>query len=224
MREAGISVRAVHTSFGDRERSFRRPRGLSGWMLEQLLDPDGRLHPVLCAVRDDPELDLQIRDDFLNIYYRGGNLMEIRQPASGAKTLKARFDSKYIQTASVSPWKTAPDEGERQVHASLLAAPDLLDERDLRSVEHVRRHVGSFALRKAAMRANKKPGRRPKPELEAQQGVVSGNNHSADNNYLICDTEYTFRCESHGSPVGSTWWLRIGHVQGIPRPRRGLRS
>jgi hypothetical protein len=108
MREAGISTRAVRTSSGDRERSFRRPRGLSGWMLEQLLDPDGCLHPDLRAVRDDPELDLQIRDDFLNIYNRGGNLMEIRQSASGAKTLKARFDSKYIQTPSVSPWRIAP--------------------------------------------------------------------------------------------------------------------
>ena len=77
-----------------------------------------------------------------------------------------------------------------------MATPDLLDERDLSSVEDVRRHVGSFALRKAAMRANKKPGRRPKPESsKPSKGWCWPTTSSADNDYLICDTEYTFRCE-----------------------------
>jgi hypothetical protein len=56
-------------------------RGLLPWMLEQFVDPGGILHPVLVAVREDPQqrLDLQIRCRYVDIYYCGAKLMVIAQ-------------------------------------------------------------------------------------------------------------------------------------------------
>ena len=54
------------------------------------------------------------------------------------------------------------------------------------------RHLRSFDDRKVVMRGCKT--KHPKPEREAQQRMVDANNGSADNEFLICDIEYTFRC------------------------------
>jgi hypothetical protein len=73
------------------------PRGLSEWMLGQFTNRDGLLYPVLSAVRSDATLDLQIRDFYVNVYYRGTNLMDISDSRSGTHQLRTHFDKKYIQ-------------------------------------------------------------------------------------------------------------------------------
>ena len=72
------------------------PRRLTDWMLDQFASADGLLHPLLLEVQEDPDLDLQIRDHYVNIYYHGSNLMEIRQSGRTAERLTTKFDEKYL--------------------------------------------------------------------------------------------------------------------------------
>jgi len=74
-------------------------------MLKQFVADDGLLHPVLVAVREDPDLDLQIRDHYVNVYYRGSSLMKIRQPARTGSRLKTRFDKKYLPELADNTWQ-----------------------------------------------------------------------------------------------------------------------
>jgi len=56
----------------------------------------GVLKPLLERVREDETLMLAIRDDYINIYYRGGNIFEIRRrPHLGQ--YEVRFDQKYAK-------------------------------------------------------------------------------------------------------------------------------
>jgi hypothetical protein len=52
-------------------------RGLSIKFMKDLLEPEGKLHPLLERVKIDHSLMLAIRDGYLNIYYRGGNIVRI---------------------------------------------------------------------------------------------------------------------------------------------------
>ena len=166
------------------------PRGLSEWMLGQFTDHDGLLYPVLAAVHSDATLDLQIRDLYVNIYYRGTNLMEIAESRSGTHQLRSHFDKKYIQKYADNPWPEPPSAEELGVH-EWLDAHEVLGSRRLIDAADVARHVASISYRKAAMDASKK--RRPKRERQIQQEIVRLNNSSVDNEYVVCDFEYSFR-------------------------------
>jgi hypothetical protein len=50
-------------------------RGLSNKFINDL--KIGILNPFLIAVMDDDKLNLEIRNNYINIYYRGGNLLRI---------------------------------------------------------------------------------------------------------------------------------------------------
>lgn len=52
-------------------------RVLSDKFLNDLCSPDGVLYPILMAVRKDSDLSLQIRNNYINIYYYGGNVIKI---------------------------------------------------------------------------------------------------------------------------------------------------
>lgn len=57
------------------------------------LKPDGVLSPLREAVTLDPSLCLELRGTYINVYYRGGNLMKVEQAASG---YTFSFDEKYF--------------------------------------------------------------------------------------------------------------------------------
>lgn len=164
------------------------PRGLSEWMLDQFAEADGLLQQVLVVVRNDPQLDLQIRKHYVNIYYRGSSLMEIRQPARTGKRLTTRFDKRYLPEFAKRPWPATAEE--EQAH-EWLKAHDVLGLLDLADAADVRRHLASFPYRKAAIGAWLE--RRPKLERQAQQEIVRLNNAAAGGEYLICDIEYAFK-------------------------------
>ena len=47
-------------------------RKLSNSFMNDLMLADGRLYPILDRVRQDETLMLAIREDYINVYYRGG--------------------------------------------------------------------------------------------------------------------------------------------------------
>lgn len=50
----------------------------------------GRLNKILVIIQKDKELDLQIRNDYFNIYYHGGNILRVNSESS------IHFDEKYF--------------------------------------------------------------------------------------------------------------------------------
>lgn len=141
-------------------------RGLSQSYMEAL--KEGILHPLLELVKNDHTLDLEIRENYFNIYYRGGNLIRV-------KVKKTKF----------VPWFDAKYFSKRRTRK-----PDLptifKDESD------VAKWIDAFPQMKREMdyyftQINK-------DEREFQQLVVRENNISRIANgtdYYICDIEYS---------------------------------
>ena len=65
---------------------------LGGSFLHDL--KDGILAPLTDAVLSDSTLCLELRGDYINVYYRGGSLMKIKKSGD---TYKVRFDKKYFK-------------------------------------------------------------------------------------------------------------------------------
>lgn len=130
---------------------------------------NGNLQPVLERVRKDNTLMLAIRQNYINIYYRGGNILKITEEA-GAYT--CYFDSKY-------------DLSEENEKYNSLMLPDKISTRD-----DTKKWVSGIPQLKELMDfwLNKNP----KNEREFQQVVVRENNNSGISNeteYFITDIE-----------------------------------
>ena len=70
-----------------------QPRQISDTMLSAFLN--GELTPLLKAVQSDDTLDLELRGNSVNIYYRGGSLFKITEKH---KTYTIFFDTNYCTT------------------------------------------------------------------------------------------------------------------------------
>jgi hypothetical protein len=143
------------------------PRGLSERFLSDL--KDGFLAALLERVKADRSLCLEIREDYVNIYYRGGNLLKVSRVPDG---YVAFFDPEY-----------ASGDG-----GALSAAMPAVA---LRSAEEVAVWIGVFPTLKQAM--DLYLGRHPKEEREAQQSILRENNFggvSRATDYFVCDIEY----------------------------------
>ncbi|MDR0454816.1 MAG: hypothetical protein LBH05_08400 [Deferribacteraceae bacterium] len=64
--------------------------------IEALKKDEGVLNPILRLVRDDKSLMLCIREDYINIYYNGGNIMKISGNSKGER-YTVEFDKKYLK-------------------------------------------------------------------------------------------------------------------------------
>ena len=71
-------------------------RELSSTFMTDLLT--GSLKNVLAFIQKDNTLDLEIREKFVNIYYRGGNVLRITE--IGVNSYHFGFDSNYLPTKS----------------------------------------------------------------------------------------------------------------------------
>ena len=134
----------------------------------------GVLMPILRLAKLDSTLCLEIRNNYINIYYRGGNIIRIeeKQEVSGEerRKFKAKFDRKYLDRDSTK----VPDlpgnlDGPKDIEAWVDAIPFLKHEMDLWFGEH------------------------SKNEREFQQLMVRENNFGSSaksTDYFICDIEY----------------------------------
>lgn len=88
-------------------------RGISPQFMKDL--KGGVLSPLLELVKADPTLDLQIRDGYINIYYRGGSLLRVeekkgvyvpffdQEKQSGTKGYSAQLKALFKKTACPLP-------------------------------------------------------------------------------------------------------------------------
>lgn len=127
----------------------------------------GLLHPVLQLVKRDSTLCLEIREDYINIYYRGGNIMKIMESNGD---FSASFDRKYLnQEKTRVPVLPKALHLLRNVQQWLDVIPLLKHEMDLWFGKH------------------------PKNEREFQQLIVrenNFNNSAKSTDYFVCDIEY----------------------------------
>ena len=147
-------------------------RGLSHSFIDALKSHAGLgLSRFVDAIKQDQTLDLEIRNDYINIYYRGGNLIKLEE---NRDKYIASFDRKYILTPTNTrlPIKIGNQvlEGYPDVSAWIDAIPDIKLEMDHWFSVH------------------------PKNEREFQQLIVRENNFSRTakgTDYFICDIEYS---------------------------------
>jgi hypothetical protein len=164
---AGIhKLRDVHQWRGD-ERKRPGMRGLSQRFMNDLRE--GVLAPLRNRVLADRSLCLEIREEYVNIYYRGGNLLRL---STGPGGYLAFFDREYAKedgSALVQAFPCASIKTGNDVDAWLGVMPVLKQTMDL------------FL------------GRHPKEEREAQQLILRDNNNggmSRATDYYVCDIEY----------------------------------
>ncbi|MDH4247143.1 MAG: hypothetical protein OEW39_04940 [Deltaproteobacteria bacterium] len=138
------------------------PRGLSEIFMSDLIT--GLLRPILERVQKDKSLCLEIREDYINIYYRGGNLLKISKESVGY-TLS--FDKNYLEN---------PD-------MLILPSPKIAEISELanwlQTLPNLKQAIDLYAKNTS--------------EREFQQLVVRDNNFGSiarSTDYYICDIEY----------------------------------
>ena len=150
-----------------------KKRGLSERFMKDIKDV-GPLHPLLTRLRGDTTLDLQIRENYLNIYYRGGSLLRVapvpRRPSTYVFDFNTNYTAAKTRTSLDLPNPTVLSiDG---VEAWERAIPRLKDTMDLWFGKH------------------------PKDERALQQMVVWENNDcpwANGTDYFILDIEYDSR-------------------------------
>lgn len=80
-------------------------RELSKDFLNNLKSAKGLLHPILERVKQDDTLMLAIRDNYINIYYRGGSLLKVKE--QGKDSYQSSFDDQYNKSEKKTPRFTA---------------------------------------------------------------------------------------------------------------------
>ncbi len=135
----------------------------------------GILFPLLQRIRHDDTLSLEIRNGYVDIYYRGGRLLGLHEQTKGALSFGTMFDEAYL--ANVPDCPLVP---------SAVAPP-----RTIKTREDGTKWVDALATHKQAMDIHF--SRHTKIEREYQQAVVRDNNRhvSGDlSDYCVVDIEY----------------------------------
>ena len=142
-------------------------RALSELFVDDLSKPDGLLFPILERVKKDDTLMIAIRENYINVYYRGGNFLKLTEQCKGA--YYSFFDEKYNIAQ-----QDCPD------------SPNTITSQD-----DAKKWLVSFPARKSIM--DDFFAEHPKPEREFQQLVARENNNSGISNeseYFISDIEF----------------------------------
>jgi hypothetical protein len=146
-------------------------RGLSQKFLGALKEEDGILHAVLKRIQNDDTLMLAIRNGYINIYYRGGNLLKITEKKDNR--YEAHFDENY-------------DLSEERARVRGLSLP-----KNITELAHIEKWVSSIPYLKEIMDFWFR--KHPKQEREFQQLIQRENNRSSISNeteYFIIDIEF----------------------------------
>ena len=143
---------------------------------------EGVLAPLLKRVKEDTSLDMEIRQEYINIYYRGGNLLEVSKGSKGAG-YSAFFNPEYVP-----------------------AIRPLLPSSRISSVSDVEKWLAQIPAIKNAM--DLYFGKKRKAERASQQMVVYENNASpwaGGTDYFIVDIEYDNHIGARFDLVALRW-------------------
>jgi hypothetical protein len=146
-------------------------RGITQKFEDQL--KSGILQPLLQRVQHDDTLNLEIRNGYVDIYYRGGRLLGIHAQANADK-FSTYFDERYCNV--------------KEEYRPILPERPC---RVITSADHARAWVDAFAFYKQVM--DIRFSEHPKLEREYQQAVVRDNNRHASgkaSDYVVIDVEY----------------------------------
>ena len=142
-------------------------RELSVSFFDDLVNDNGLLHTVLEQVKKDDTLMLAIRDGYINIYYRGGNILRIEE--QGNSKYKPFFDEQYNKAGRTVPVLTGSIK-------SLADAEEWVE-----AFPHLKEIMDYYFSGKS------------RPEREFQQLVARENNFSTISNeseYFVTDIEF----------------------------------
>jgi hypothetical protein len=159
-------------------------RQLSSSFMNDLIEPSASLFPVLARLKVDQTLMLAIRDGYINIYYRGGNLLRVREMKGGV--YEATFDENYNVSGK-----------------SLPVCP-----REIQNPSDVIQWVESFSQRKEVM--DEFLSQHDKSEREFQQLVARENNASVVSNqgeYFVVDIEASYPALGARFDILAIRWL-----------------
>lgn len=160
-------------------------RQLDKGFIDDLIEDKGQLRGLLDYVQADNTLDLQIRGNYINIYYRGGNVLKVSKKGN---SYTFRFDPKYLNQSSAS-------------QKSLILKHKDGPEWDT-----------YFPLAKQAM--DFFFSKKKKDEREFQQLVVRENNTSSvasSTDYFIIDIEYDNRSKARFDLIAVEWPSTTSH-------------
>jgi len=138
-------------------------RGLKQFFFNEL--KAGSLKPLLNYIQDDNTLDLEIRADYINIYYRGGNVLRVKHDKNSRFLF--HFDEKYLK---------------KHPFIIPLQLNNFKNNQDWNSFFPLAKQAMDYYFTKDS-----------KQEREFQQLVVRENNNSSIANgtdYFIIDIEY----------------------------------
>lgn len=154
-------------------------RALSDTFMQDL--QNGELHELLKVVKADETLCLEIRENYINIYYRGGNVLRL---AEVNREYTFSFDQKYCIDNS-SLWETLDT-------AQLTCLKDYIE-----NLPFIKREMDNWFAQN------------PKAEREFQQLLLRDNNISPisnDTDYFISDIEYAnSENKSRFDMIGIKW-------------------
>ncbi len=134
--------------------------------MDDLVKPEGLLSPILTQVKKDHTLMLAIRENYINIYYRGGNILNVKENSNGF--YQTSFDDQYNKLRQDIP----------------------LSPTSITTQEDTKKWIVSFPHRKNVM--DNYFSVYGKAEREFQQLVARENNNSTISNeseYFISDIE-----------------------------------
>lgn len=152
-------------------------RGLSAFFYNEL--KGGALKPLLDYVLADNTLDLEIRNNYINVYYRGGNILDVKVKKS---IFQFHFEDKYLKK-----------------HPFILSST-------LNKYKALLDWNNFFPIAKQAM--DFYFTKTMKQEREFQQLVVRENNNSSIANgtdYFIIDIEYDNHANARFDLIAIEW-------------------
>ena len=143
-------------------------RSLSNHFLSSLTQ--GCLAELTKMVRSDTTLDLELRGGYINVYYRGSNLLKVSRSPSSSGEYSFHFEARYFADGEKLKLPSPIVRQRRELRLWLAMCPKLKQAID-RWLAHVKEN----------------------PEREAQQLAVRDNNFGSvarSTDFYVCDIEY----------------------------------
>ena len=162
------------------EKAAYRGRGLHSSDWADSLGKDGNLHGLIEIVRHDKDLVLEIRDDYFNIYYKGGNMLKVMSENS------FQFDYNYFKG---DPELSADNKKEDRKGKRKKLLESLKKSRDYKDfVSQMKTIMDSY------WNWLKKEKNRSLEEKNVQHELCISNTEESD--YTIIDLEYQVSTEN----------------------------